>query len=151
MAKSKVGHRRDSGKPHPVDVYVGARVRQRRTLNGMTQTNLGDALGLTFQQVQKYERGTNRISASRLYGLSQLFDVPIEYFFEDMPPEVATISPAAKKRGTMNELPSYEPDPVVKRETLELVRAYYKIDDAEIRKRVSELIKRVGAAEGKDG
>ncbi len=151
MAKLKVGHRRGSGKPHPVDVYVGVRVRQCRTLNGMTQTDLGDALGLTFQQVQQYERGTNRISSSRLYGLSQLFDVPVEYFFEDAPPEVAAGPPAAKKRGTMNKLPSYEPDPMDKRETLELVRAYYKIEDTDIRKRVYEVAKALGAAAGKDG
>ncbi len=102
MAKSKPVYGRGTGKPHPVDVHVGARVRMRRTLLGMTQTDLGDAVGLTFQQVQKYERGTNRISASRLYDLARVLDVSIEHFFEDMSPEVAARSPAATKRGTAN-------------------------------------------------
>ena len=70
--------------PNPIDIHVGSRVRLRRTLMGMSQEKLGQALGLTFQQVQKYERGTNRISASRLYHLSLIFDVPVEHFFEGL-------------------------------------------------------------------
>ena len=139
MAKSKPRHGHGTGKPSPVDMYVGERVRQRRGLLGMTQAKLADALGLTFQQVQKYERGTNRIGSSRLYDLSRVLDVPIEYFFDDMPADVAA-SPPAKK------LPSYEPNPMIKRETLELVRAYYKIENVNARKRVYELIKVLGAA-----
>ena len=146
MAKSKPLYGRGTGNLHPVDVHVGARLRQRRTLLGMTQTNLGDALGMSFQQVQKYERGKNRISANRLYGLSQLFDVPVEYFFEDMSPEVTASSQATKGPGKAKKLPSYEPDPMATRETLELVRAYYKIEDADIRKQVYELTKALGAA-----
>lgn len=146
MAKSNPRYGRGTGKLHPVDIHVGARVRARRTLLGMTQTDLGGAIGLTFQQVQKYERGTNRISASRLYDLSGVFDVPVEYFFEDMPPEVEASSPT-KGRGRAQELLSYEPDPMTKRETLELVRAYYKIEDADVRKRVYELTKVLGAAD----
>ena len=73
------------GYPNPVDVHVGNRMRQRRTLLGMSQEKLGEALGLTFQQVQKYERGMNRVSASRLFDLSRVLDVPIAYFFEEMP------------------------------------------------------------------
>ncbi len=147
MAKSKQRFGRGTGKPHPVDVHVGELVRQRRTLLGMTQTNLSDALGLTFQQVQKYERGTNRISASRLCELSRVLDVPIIYFFEGMPPEVAAIPSAPKRRGKAKKLPSYAPDLMVKRETLEFVRAYYKIKDADVRQQVSQLI-RVLAANG---
>ncbi len=149
MAKSKPVYGRGTGKPHPVDIHVGARVRMRRTLLGMTQTDLGDAVGLTFHLVQKYERGTNRISASRLYDLARVFDVPIEHFFEDMPPEVAASS-LAKGRGKAKEPPGYELDPMAKRETLELVRAYYKIEGAKIRKRVYELTKTLGAGAGKD-
>ncbi len=146
MAKSKPQFGRGTGKPHPVDVRVGARVQQRRVLLGMTQTDLGDALGLTFQQVQKYERGANRIGAGRLCDLARVLDVPIDYFFEDMPTAVAAISPATKKRGKAKKLPSYALDPMTKRETLELVRAYYKIEDADVRQRVSQLIKAMGGA-----
>ncbi len=146
MAKSKPGYGRGKG-ISPIDAYVGARVRLRRTLLGMTQTTLGDALGLTFQQVQKYERGTNRVSASRLYGLSQVLDVSIEHFFEDMPADIAASSPA-KGRGKAKEPPGYELDPMVKRETLELVRAYYNIEDANVRQRLREMAKALGAAGG---
>ncbi len=146
MAKSKPVYGRGTGKPHPVDVHVGARVRMRRTLLGMTQTDLGDALGLTFQQVQKYERGTNRIGSSRLYDLSRVLDVSIEHFFEDMPADIAASSPA-KGRGKAKEPPGYELDPMAKRETLELVRAYYNIEDANVRQRLREMAKALGAAD----
>ena len=145
MAKSKPRSGRGKG-IGPIDVHVGARVRQRRTLLGMNQTILGKALGVSFQQVQKYEKGTNRVSASRLYDLARVFDVSIEYFFEDMPPEIAAIPPATKGRGKAKKLPSIEPDLMVKRETLEFVRAYYKIEDANVRQRVRELTKAMGAA-----
>ncbi len=145
MAKPKSAYGRGTGNPHPVDMHVGARVRQRRVLLGMTLTDLADAMGMSFQQVQKYERGTNRIGAGRLYDLARALDVSIEYFFEDMPPEVAASSPA-KGRGRSEEPVSCEPDPMAKRETLELVRAYYKIEDADVRKRVYELTKTLGAA-----
>ena len=130
----------------PVDAHAGERVWQRRTLLGMTQTDLGDALDLTFQQVQQYERGTNRISASRLLALARVLDVPIDYFFEDMPPEVAAISPATKGRGKAKKPPMDEPDPMANRETLGLVRAFYKIEDADVRKGVYQLTKAMGAA-----
>ena len=145
MAKSKSRRGRGAG-IGPIDAHVGARLRQRRTLLGMNQTKLGGAIGVTFQQVQKYERGANRISASRLFDLSRVFNVPIEYFFEDMPAAVAASSPATEKRGRAKKSPSYEPDPMHKQETLELVRAYYKITDPEVRKRLCELIKALGAA-----
>ncbi len=145
MARSKPRYGRGTGKPHPVDVHVGARVRMRRTLFGMTQTDLGDALGLTFQQVQKYENGTNRIGSGRLYDLSRVFDVSVEHFFEDMPPKVAASSLVTKGRRRMKKLPSYEPNPIAKRETLELVRAYYDIEGADVRKRVYQLTKALGA------
>ncbi len=82
-AKAEREHR-----PSPIDVHVGSRVRLRRTLLGMSQERLGEALGLTFQQVQKYERGVNRIGASRLFDLSRVLDVPISFFFDDMPGQV---------------------------------------------------------------
>ena len=95
--------RNPTGVPNPVDVHVGGRVRQRRLLLGMSKTNLGDALGLTFQQVQKYERGANRIGSSRLFELSQILDVPVEFFFEDMPAAVAASSPAHWRVGRKNQ------------------------------------------------
>ena len=148
MAKSKSRRGRGRG-ISPIDVHVGARVRVRRTLLGMTQTNLSDAIGVSYQQMQKYERGANRISASRLFDLSRLFDVPIEYFFDDMPAAVAASSPA-QGGGKAKKLPSYQPNPMTTRETMELVRAYYKIKNAEIRKRLRELTKALGAAASKD-
>ena len=144
MAKLSSVHGHGTGIPSPVDVHVGARVRVRRTLLGMNQTNLGDAIGVTFQQVQKYENGANRISASRLFDLSRVFDVPIEYFFDDMPTVVAAISPTLGG-GKVKKLPRYELDPMAKRETLQLVRAYYKISDPQIRKRLRELTQALGA------
>ncbi len=85
-------------RPSPVDVHVGARIRLRRTLLGMSQERLGDALGLTFQQVQKYERGVNRVGASRLFDLSRILDVPISFFYDNQPggqPGAAPSSPSA--------------------------------------------------------
>ncbi len=96
--------------------------------------------------MQKYERGVNRIGASRLLALTRVLDVSIDYFFEDMPPEVAAIPSAPKGRGEAKKAPSHELDPMLKRETLELVRAYYKIEDAEIRRQVYEMIKAMGPA-----
>ena len=146
MGKIRLSHGRGTRIPRPVDVHVGVRVRQRRTLLGMSQTTLGDALGLTFQQVQKYERGMNRIGASRLFELSRVLDVPVEYFFEEMPTAVAASSPA-KKRGRPKKPVRYELGPMAKRETLQLVRAYYKIKDAEIRKHLFEMTKALGASD----
>jgi transcriptional regulator with XRE-family HTH domain len=123
--------------PNPVDVHVGSRVRLRRTLLGMSQERLGDALGLTFQQVQKYERGANRIGASRLHELSRVLDVPVAYFFEEMA-SGGTARPSGLGEGAPAE---FERDPMTKRETLELVRAYNKISDAHLRRRIFELVK----------
>ena len=145
MAKPKLVHGRGTGRPSPVDVHVGARVRVRRTLLGMTQTNLGEALALTFQQVQKYERGTNRIGASRLFKLSRVLDVPVNYFFEDMPSDAGASTPA-RGRGKAKRPPRDEPDPMATQETMKLVRAYYKIEDADVRKQVYQLITGLGAA-----
>ena len=123
-----------------MDVYVGGRVRQRRTMLGMSQEKLGEALGLTFQQVQKYERGANRIGASRLYQISEVLDVPINFFFEGISPSLT------KKRGKTalaEAQAEYDHDPMAKRET-ELVRSYYKIKDPKVRRRISDLIKQLG-------
>jgi transcriptional regulator with XRE-family HTH domain len=134
------GRRGRGGGPHPVDIHVGSRVRMRRTLLGMSQEKLGEALGLTFQQVQKYERGANRIGASRLHEISHILDVPVSFFFEEMGGETAAAATAAL--GGLAEEPSeFDHDPMAKRETLELVRAYYRITDPKVRKRIFELTK----------
>ena len=132
---------RTRGGPEAVDVHVGSRVRQRRTMLGMSQEKLGEALGLTFQQVQKYERGANRIGASRLHHISEVLDVPINYFFEDMSP---TFTRKRGKAGLAEAQAEYNHDPMAKRETLELVRSYYKITDPKVRRRVFELTKQLG-------
>jgi len=136
-------------RPSPIDVHVGSRIRLRRTLMGMSQERLGEALGLTFQQVQKYERGVNRVGASRLYDLSRVLDVPISFFFDDMPDPraggvIAGVAGFAEKPDGYGA-PS--DDPLTKRETLELVRAYYRITDPAVRKRVFDLIKSMGPAD----
>jgi transcriptional regulator with XRE-family HTH domain len=121
--------------PHPVDVHVGKRVRVQRTLLGINQTKLGDALGLAFQQVQKYENGRNRISASRLYEIGNFLDVPVPFFFEEM--DVELKNPPQ----TIDSVSDTAPDPMIKRETLELARAYYRIKDPAVRKHMGAIIR----------
>ncbi len=145
MAKAKIKYGHGTGIPNPVDVHAGARLRQRRKLLGISQTSVAEAIGLTFQQVQKYEWGTNRMGSSRLYDLSRMLDVPVEYFFEEMPSAIAASSPA-KTRGRPKKLPSYEPVPMAARETLDLVRAYYKISNPQVRKRLRELFNAIAQA-----
>ncbi len=107
--------------PHPVDVHVGSRVRLRRKLTGLSQIQLGQKLGLTFQQIQKYERGFNRVSASRLYQMSHILGVPVSFFFDDLDEGAGARPPD---------------DILIIRETLELVRAYYRIGNPAVRKRL---------------
>ena len=133
--------------PNPIDVHVGRRLRLRRTLLGMSQEKLGDAVRLTFQQIQKYERGVNRIGSSRLYQLSQILDVPVSFFFDDMPP----LDESAMLGLSEGPPTPFEPDPMAKRETLELVRAYYRINDPAARKRLFELTKAIANVSSKSG
>ncbi len=133
-----------TGRPNPIDVHVGSRVRLRRTLLGMSQEKLGDAIGLTFQQVQKYERGANRIGSSRLFDLSRVLDVPVSFFFDDMPAEIAESAPGCHSEFAGSPAESYAADPLAKRETLELVRAYYQIEEPSVRKRLFDLAKALG-------
>jgi len=136
------------GTPRPVDVHVGSRLRQRRTLIGMSQEKLGAAVGLTFQQIQKYERGANRIGASRLYQLSNVLDVSVSYFFEEMPGEVERTRGdyAASPNDNQSMSERLVGDVLHKRETLELARAYHAITDLKLRKRAFELIKALAKA-----
>src|SRR5918999_6429744 len=121
--------------PNPVDVRVGARLRLRRNMLGLSQEKLGELIRLTFQQVQKYERGVNRIGASRLYELSRVLDVPVSFFFDDTDPV------RAPAMGGFAEPPieAFESDPLHKQETIELVRAYFSIEDAAVRRRLLDL------------
>jgi transcriptional regulator with XRE-family HTH domain len=130
--------------PDPIDVHVGSRVRLRRNMLGISQEKLGEALGLTFQQVQKYERGANRIGASRLHQLSRVLDVPVSFFFDDVDPVRAPAIP-----GGFAEPPAeaFDADPLRRQETIELVEAYYRIADPSVRRRLQELAKALAAAE----
>ena len=132
----------------PIDVHVGSRLRLRRTLLGMSQEKLGEALGLTFQQVQKYERGVNRIGASRLFDLARVLDVPIGFFFDDMPDSMGgSVGGRPRLAGFAEAQDGFEEDTLHRRETLELVRAYYRITDPSVRKRVFDLIKSLTPAD----
>ncbi|MGC2412883.1 MAG: helix-turn-helix transcriptional regulator [Stellaceae bacterium] len=147
MATSRVirrPSRQKSDKPNPIDVQVGSRVRLRRNMLGLSQEKLGTAIGLTFQQVQKYERGANRIGASRLHELSRVLDVPVSFFFDDVDPVRAPAIP-----GGFSEPPAeaFDSDPLRRRETIELVEAYYAIDDTAVRRRLLELARAL-ASEG---
>ncbi len=140
------------GRASPIDVHVGGRIRLRRTLMGMSQERLGEALGLTFQQVQKYERGVNRVGASRLFDLSRVLDVPISFFFDDMPEPLAgmhgTYQTTRVTGGFSENQDGFGTDEILnRRETLELVRAYYRINEPSVRKRVFDLIKSMGPAD----
>lgn len=116
---------------HPVDVHVGKRVRHRRWMVGMTQQQLGDIVGIKFQQIQKYETGMNRISASRLWDIAQALDVSISFFFEGLEDE------AAPSTQTAADLPE-RGDLLADKEALELVRSYYAIPEAQ-RRRLFDL------------
>jgi transcriptional regulator with XRE-family HTH domain len=130
-------------KPNPVDAHVGSRVRLRRMLLGMSQERLGESMGLTFQQVQKYEKGVNRIGASRLFQISKILDVPVQFFFEEAP-----------YAGDGSRAPGLaEPDSEAfileflnSREGLELNRAFVKIGDPKVRKSVVDLVRALSSS-----
>ncbi len=130
----------------PIDIHVGSRVRLRRNLLGISQTDLGKALGVAFQQVQNYEKGTNRISASRLFNLGRALDVPISFFFEDLSPAAA--GGGRRRTRGLSEAPAavLEPDSLSRPETGELIRAYYRVKDPKLRKRVLDLLQALGKA-----
>lgn len=137
------------GTPNPVDVHVGGRVRLRRTLLGMSQEKLGESVGLTFQQIQKYERGANRIGASRLFEFSKILDVPVSFFFDDMSSVQSGRVDGPVPQGAHDHPQTMLTDdtPLTRRETLELVRAYYRISDPQVRRRLFELTKSLAMAE----
>ena len=129
--------------PNPIDKHVGSRVRMRRMMLGMSQEKLGDALGLTFQQVQKYEKGTNRIGASRLQQISHILQVPVSFFFEGAP----NCSDPDRGDG-MGEAPSpaYVSDFLATSDGLALTKAFMRIDDSKLRRRIVDLVEQIAAA-----
>ena len=140
--------------PDEVDVYVGSRLRARRNLVGISQKQLGQALGLTFQQIQKYESGINRMGSSRLFQISQALSVPVSYFFEGMPTagELSERHEFAEKeqellKGAPGKKPRKQLDILHRRETMDLIRAYYHIHDEKQRRRVFELIRSLAEEE----
>jgi transcriptional regulator with XRE-family HTH domain len=130
--------------PNPVDKYVGSRVRMRRIMLGMSQEKLGEALGLTFQQVQKYEKGTNRIGASRIQQISGILQVPVSFLFEGGPGGVNAdgSSEAAS--------PAYVSDFLATSEGLALTRAFTRITDSKLRRSIVEMVEQIAAREPPD-
>lgn len=128
--------------PNPVDKYVGSRVRMRRIMLGLSQEKLGDALGLTFQQIQKYEKGTNRIGASRLHQIADILQVPVSFLFEGGPTSGTTVE-------GLGEVPSpaYVSDFLATSEGLALTRAFTKITDAKLRRSIVDLVEQIAAAQ----
>ena len=134
------------GEPNPIDVHVGNRIRLRRTLLGLSQEKLASMLGLTFQQVQKYERGMNRVGASRLWDISKVLEAPISFFYEDMDKSVASQSPRmfsvsdADADMLCEDEETFNDDPMQRQETIELVKAYYKIPNRKAAKHIFDLL-----------
>jgi transcriptional regulator with XRE-family HTH domain len=135
-SKAETTYGRGTGVPHPIDVHVGKRVRMRRLLLGMNQETLATALGLTFQQVQKYESGANRVSASRLSAMSDILGVPIAFFFDDLQLDDTSGTPEERESRGRLERP----------ETIELIRLYYAIPDQRVRQQFLEMVKAVAAS-----
>lgn len=131
------------GVPNPIDIFVGERMRMRRITMGLSQQKLAAMLGLTFQQIQKYERGANRLSASRLWDLHDVLEVSIDYFYEGMSEAIADNSPRLRAGVEDTVVPdvNIEPDPMAKRETLELARYYHSITDPKVRRAVFDLVR----------
>ncbi|THF47045.1 helix-turn-helix domain-containing protein [Allorhizobium terrae] len=129
-------------KPNPIDIHVGSRIRLRRTMLGMSQEKLGEALGITFQQIQKYEKGTNRVGASRLQNISSILNVPVSFFFEDAPGEQAAGGAAGFSEAASS---NYVVDFLSSSEGLQLNRAFVKINDPKVRRKVVDLVKALSA------
>ena len=128
--------------PNPIDKHVGSRVRMRRMMLSMSQEKLGDALGLTFQQVQKYEKGTNRIGASRLQQISNILQVPVEFFFEGAP----HLGGASRADGDAPS-PAYVSDFLSSSDGLALTKAFMRISDAKLRRRIVDLVEQIATLE----
>ena len=145
MAGTDVSSKQKKKGPNPIDVHVGSRVRLRRMLVGLSQEKLGDSMGLTFQQIQKYEKGVNRIGASRLFKLSQVLDVPVQFFFDGMP----AIDDGSGPELVDGESESYLYEFLNTRDGLELNRAFMKVNNPEVRRAVIELVRALGRGKGR--
>jgi transcriptional regulator with XRE-family HTH domain len=126
----------ESHGPHPVDIHVGARIRERRKQLQMSQEKLADALGLTFQQVQKYERGSNRVSCSKLWEISKALHASVGYFFEHL-----TIGSAEPAVGVAEDAAEYRHDFIMTAEGVELARSFPRITNRKVRRQVLELVR----------
>jgi transcriptional regulator with XRE-family HTH domain len=131
--------------PNPIDIHVGSRVRLRRMMLGMSQEKLGEALGITFQQIQKYEKGTNRIGASRLQHIARVLSVPVSFFFEDAPGGPAQPAGMAESNSAQ-----YVVDFLSSSEGLQLNKAFVRIKDAKLRRKILDLVRAV-AGEQEEG
>jgi transcriptional regulator with XRE-family HTH domain len=130
--------------PNPIDKHVGARVRMRRMMLGMSQEKLGNSLGLTFQQVQKYEKGTNRIGASRLQQISHILQVPVSFFFEGAP----TVATAPRVDGMIEApSPAYVSDFLATSDGLALTKAFMRISDTKLRRRIVDLVEQIAVSD----
>lgn len=132
-----------SKKPNPVDIHVGSRVRLRRMMIGMSQEKLGESLGITFQQIQKYEKGTNRVGASRLQHIAAILSVPVSFFFEDAP-VIGTNKAVATETHSTSAIVDF----LASSEGLQLNRAFSRIQDQKVRRRVVDLVRAL-AGEGR--
>ena len=139
---------RDDG-PSPIDVHVGSRIRLRRTFIELSQQRLAEALGLTIQQIQKYERGSKRVAAQRLFDLSGVLDVPVSFFFDEVPRSLETAYSGrsrAKSAANFAAPRSAFGEEQMNREALELVRAFCRIVDPMVRKRVLDLVRSLSSS-----
>ena len=130
--------------PNPVDKYVGSRIRMRRIMVGMSQEKLGDSLGLTFQQIQKYEKGTNRVGASRLQQIAEILKVPVSFLFEGGPG--GTIASGFSDAAS----PTYVSDFLATSEGLALIRAFTRIQDTKLRRSIVDLVEQIAARDPAD-
>ena len=133
--------RKTKGSPDEVDIHVGQRLRIRRSLLGMSQEKLAEAVGITFQQIQKYERGTNRVSAGRLFQFSRILDIPVTYFYDQF--VASTPSSQGLSDNEQDDFCGHvgAEDLMQRKETLDLVRSYYSIDDEDARKDILRFIR----------
>ncbi|HXF55394.1 MAG TPA: helix-turn-helix transcriptional regulator [Hyphomicrobiaceae bacterium] len=135
-------------RPNPIDAHVGSRVRLRRILLGMSQERLAEQLGLTFQQVQKYEKGINRIGASRLFDLAHVLGVPVQFFYEQAPSADGTAQPSVGL--SESEADAYMSEFLNSREGLELNRAFMRISDPKVRRSIVELVRSLAAGQNRN-